>query len=557
MMRWFRRHRGWSALLAFGFLFLVAFFVYRTLFAAGTVQGVQYVTQAAENGTLIVSVSGTGNAALGSSYDVTPVASGIVRGLNVKVGDTVTEGQVLFTLENEELDMSIISAQASYDQARASVLNAEANVYQSEQSLDQLEDAADSGSSSASTTTSTTRPPATHPSTTSTTFPPTSTTSTSSPPSTVPPTTTTVPPTTTTVPPTTTTELPTTETTDTSPPTTDVSAYEAAVLLSALGTAVAAASNVDGAAATNTANNAVNLVAALSAPATADTNASGGANTVQAASAVTSTDITVAEKKLAAAEASLAAAQGGLQTAKYNLERAQADAAARTVTAPADGVITDLNILEGASLGSTTGGTTGGNQGATGVAASVTGSSSGAALTIVDPRSIGVLVQLTESDIPQIEVGQKATLTFDAFPDLTLTGKVSAMDLIGTNNQGVVTFSVTVAPDAPDDRVRAGMTGYASIVTAVRQDVLLVPTGALKTADGGGSYVEVLVDGAPERRTVTAGLSGDTQVEIQSGLQTGDEVVTQTIDPNATQTQTGTGGFGIGGGFPGAGGPGR
>src|SRR5665811_2081994 len=117
MTRWFRGHRGWTALLAFGFLFLVAFFVFRTLFAAGTVQEVQYVTQPAENGTLIVSVSGTGNAALGSSYDVTPAASGVVRELNVTVGDTVTEGQVLFTLENEQLDMSIISAQASYDQA--------------------------------------------------------------------------------------------------------------------------------------------------------------------------------------------------------------------------------------------------------------------------------------------------------------------------------------------------------------------------------------------------------------------------------------------------------
>src|SRR5665811_1294517 len=123
MKRWLRRHRGWTAVLVFGALFLVAFFVYRALFAAGTTQEVHYVTQAAENGTLVVSVSGTGNAALGSSYDVTPSISGVVRGLGVKVGDTVTEGQVLFTLENAQLDVNVISAQASYDQARAGLLN--------------------------------------------------------------------------------------------------------------------------------------------------------------------------------------------------------------------------------------------------------------------------------------------------------------------------------------------------------------------------------------------------------------------------------------------------
>lgn len=525
-------------MLAFGVLFLVAFFVYRSLFVAGTSQGVQYVAQAAENGTLVVSVSGTGNAALGSSYDVTPSVSGVVRELSVKVGDTVTEGQVLFTLENDQLDMNVISAQASYDQARASLLNAEANVYQSEQSLDQLENAADGGSSSAVTTTPITRPPSTgppvtFPSTTSTTSPPVGTTSTSSPPTTAPPTTTTLPPTTNT------TQPPVTTTTGMSPPTSDASAMQAAAMVSALGTA---------------AGETATPVAALSTPESGDTSAT----TAQASNTVTDTDITVAGKKLAAAEASLASAQGNLQTAEYNLEQARIDAASRTVTAPADGVITQLNVAEGASLGSTSTGTSGGASGTSGAAADSAGSSSGAALTIVDPHSISAVVQLMESDIPQIEVGQKATLTFDAVPDLTLTGKVTAMDLIGTNTQGVVTFNVTVTPDSRDDRIRAGMTSYASIVTAVRQDVVLVPSGAVKTGTSGGSYVEVLVNGVPEQRDVTIGLSGDTQIEIASGLRAGDEVVTQTIDPNTTATTTGSGGgFGIGGAFPGAGGPGR
>ncbi|MCZ7664300.1 MAG: HlyD family efflux transporter periplasmic adaptor subunit [Thermoleophilia bacterium] len=532
MKRWFRRHRGWAAVLAFGLLFLVAFVVYRTLFSAGSAQEVRYVTQAVEKGTVIVSVSGTGNAQVGQVYDVVPSVSGVVRGLSVEVGDSVTEGQVLFTLESEQLDMNVISAQAAYDQARASLLNAEASVIQAEQSLEQLEDAAESGGDSS--TVQTTAPPNSTSSSTSTSvYPSTSTTSTTDPP--VNTSSTTFPPTT--EPP------PTTTTVTMSPPTSAPVAAQSVALVSVQGAGDAAATTL----------------IALAASEPVDVSSSDtGSVAAQSVSTPTAADIEVAEKKLAAAQASLSASQANLQTAEHNLEQAQADAAARTVEAPTNGVITELNVVEGGTIGSTSSSSTAARAATTAAETTASSStSSGTALTIADPRSISVVVQLMETDVAQIEVGQKTTLSFDALPDLTLAGKVTAVDLIGTVNQGVVTYNVTVVPDSRDDRVRAGMTSYASIVTAVGQDVLLVPSSAVKTATGGGSYVEVMVNGAIQQRTVTAGLSSDTSVEIASGLQEGEEVVTQTINPNSTQTQSQTNGFGLGGGgvrIPGAGG---
>ena len=141
MRRRLRRHRAVTAIAVIALIIAAAFIFYRTLFAAADSTAVQYVTEPAGTGTLVVSVSGTGNLVTGLTYDVVPEVSGVVTGLRVQVGDTVSAGQALFTLENDQLDMSVVSAEIAYKQAKASVLNAEANETQAEQSLDQLYDA--------------------------------------------------------------------------------------------------------------------------------------------------------------------------------------------------------------------------------------------------------------------------------------------------------------------------------------------------------------------------------------------------------------------------------
>jgi multidrug efflux pump subunit AcrA (membrane-fusion protein) len=128
------------------------------------------------------------------------------------------------------------------------------------------------------------------------------------------------------------------------------------------------------------------------------------------------------------------------------------------------------------------------------------------------------------------------------------------MDALGTITQGVVNYSVTIGFDTIDSRIRSGMSVSAKIITQVKQDVITVANSALKT-QGNKTYVEVLKTGAqtPEQRTIEIGISNSSETEIVSGVNVGDNVVTQTINPTAKATTTSTsnnrgGGMGILGG---------
>ena len=158
-------------------------------------------------------------------------------------------------------------------------------------------------------------------------------------------------------------------------------------------------------------------------------------------------------------------------------------------------------------------------------------------------------ISLNEVDAAHVKVGEKATLTFDAIPDITLTGTVSELDAVGTMSQGVVTYTAKIRFDAQDVRVKPGMSVSASIVSAVKQDVLTVPGSAIKT-QGGNHYVElldnevrsatgtkgVLSGTPPKRQTVEIGLSSDLATEIISGLHEADIIVVRSITPTKAAT---------------------
>ncbi len=201
--------------------------------------------------------------------------------------------------------------------------------------------------------------------------------------------------------------------------------------------------------------------------------------------------------------------------------------------------------------------------------------SSAAVIAMLITRQKLAEISLNEVDVAQVKIGQKATLTFDAIPNLTITGQVAEVDAVGTVSQGVVTYTVKIGFDTQDDRVKTAMSVSAAIVTEAKPDVLLVPSSAVKSQSG-VSYVEIVegddqnialaanVSGAilknvPRRQTVTAGTSNDEFMEVVEGLKAGDVVVTRMIQPSAVQSQTQqqgglripglpTGGRGAGGG---------
>lgn len=173
------------------------------------------------------------------------------------------------------------------------------------------------------------------------------------------------------------------------------------------------------------------------------------------------------------------------------------------------------------------------------------------ALTIITQQSIAEL-SLNEVDVAKTKRGQKVTLTFDAIPDLSISGIVSDIDTVGTVSQGVVTYMVKVAFDTQDERVKPGMSVGAIIITDTRDDVLMVPNSAIKS-QGEESYVDVPTEqirhrdarmnnvillSVPKPTPVSIGVSNDISTEIVSGLNEGDIVVIRVLQPQNMQPRT-------------------
>ncbi|MCX6719724.1 MAG: efflux RND transporter periplasmic adaptor subunit [Candidatus Staskawiczbacteria bacterium] len=165
--------------------------------------------------------------------------------------------------------------------------------------------------------------------------------------------------------------------------------------------------------------------------------------------------------------------------------------------------------------------------------------SSGTVLGSIVTKQEVIEVSFNEVDAVKIKTGQKAIIAFDALPDITATGKVVDIDSVGTTSQGVVSYGAKIGLDVTDIQVKPGMSASVEIITDAKQDVLTVPNSAIKT-QGGQKYVQVLVDNIPQQKPVTTGLSNDTSTEIISGLNEGDNVVTQTVTSTSAAKTTST-----------------
>jgi len=160
-------------------------------------------------------------------------------------------------------------------------------------------------------------------------------------------------------------------------------------------------------------------------------------------------------------------------------------------------------------------------------------------------------ISLNEVDVAKVKVGQKATLTFDAVEGLSISGEVVEVDILGTASQGVVNYKVKIGFDTQDERIKPGMSLSAAIITEVKQDVLLAPNSAVKS-QGDIRYVEMVADNNMTRRqTVEVGLSNDTMSEITSGLKEGEKIVVRTSSAGTSNTSSRQQGPGVGGGVGG------
>ncbi len=97
-----------------------------------------------------------------------------------------------------------------------------------------------------------------------------------------------------------------------------------------------------------------------------------------------------------------------------------------------------------------------------------------------DLREMVIDAYFTESDIGEIQVGQKARFRVDAYPNRSFHGMVKQLRLNPKTEQNVVTYDVVIAVDNSDEKLLPGMTAYVNIDTRHSHDVLRVPTGALR-----------------------------------------------------------------------------
>ncbi|MGA2207634.1 MAG: efflux RND transporter periplasmic adaptor subunit [Terracidiphilus sp.] len=255
-----------------------------------------------------------------------------------------------------------------------------------------------------------------------------------------------------------------------------------------------------------------------------------------------------AEALLNQAMANTASARGHLHTQEATLKVNQ-DQLDRTIAiAPFDGIVTNEPIREGET-----------------VVQGIQNTEGSTLMTLADMSIITAEVKVDETDIINVQLGQPAEVTVDALPNKVFKGHVTLVgDQALLRSTGVATsqsttgteeakdFKVVVTLDNPSDELRPGLSCSAKITTAHKTNVLALPIQALSMHDpatdvakpGGGVQAAsapvksnpvqgvFVVQKDPHGRLrarfvpVTTGITGATDIEVLSGLNQGEEIVT-------------------------------
>jgi HlyD family secretion protein len=255
------------------------------------------------------------------------------------------------------------------------------------------------------------------------------------------------------------------------------------------------------------------------------------------------------EKQMKPQESRITQERATLESARYDLSKVR-------IESPIDGIVTRRNIQEGETA--------------------VIGTMNNAGTVLLQLADMGVIqaeVEVDETNIPNVQLGQKAKITIDAIPDKSFKGHVSEIGnspiqaATGATGTQATNFKVVVMLDEIVPEVRPGFTATADITTATRKDVVSVPIPAVAVRelvyDAGGQVVKepkvdkkrraadaaaaaaasstelkpgqtrketegvfVVRDAKAEFVPIKMGIAGDKYFEVLSGLKTGDQVIT-------------------------------
>ncbi|MDR3562882.1 MAG: efflux RND transporter periplasmic adaptor subunit [Negativicutes bacterium] len=157
-------------------------------------------------------------------------------------------------------------------------------------------------------------------------------------------------------------------------------------------------------------------------------------------------------------------------------------------------------------------------------------------LTVADLSKMQIQVQVDETDVGRVKLGQKVDFTVDAYPGKTFSGTISLISQKAVIQSNVVYYTVYVDVDSPQGMLFPTMTARVTIKVGESKNTLVVPLSAVKETKG-QKMVQVMVGGKTQSVPVQLGLSDDEKVEVISGLKDGDQIVLPAAKPSGAAGQ--------------------
>ncbi len=221
--------------------------------------------------------------------------------------------------------------------------------------------------------------------------------------------------------------------------------------------------------------------------------------------ALESAQASLALKKSTPREVDLAGLRAQVADAKVAMDQAADNLSKSVITAPVDGVITDVVSDIGERVTAYT-----------------------PQIRMIGTEQYDIVAQVPEANITKVKVGQQAEITLDAHgDDEKFTGFVTSENPDQTVILDAIYYDVRIQIDPRNMEIKPGMTANVTIITDQIDNAVIIPLRAIRTdAETGDKTIRVLVNDQPVERKITVGTRGDEgRVQIIDGVTKGDQII--------------------------------
>ncbi len=214
----------------------------------------------------------------------------------------------------------------------------------------------------------------------------------------------------------------------------------------------------------------------------------------------------LALKKAGSTQQQIDAQAAQLRSAQAQLQSAQALYAKTLITSPINGIVSKVDVMAGEIASPST-----------------------PVISLISAANYEVESYISETDIAKIHVGQTVQITLDAYGKTNIfPATVTSVDPAETVFEGVSTYKAKFQFLQNDERIKSGMTANLTIQTDKRDGVIVIPQQAIYLKNG-EKMVKVRIGSRDEERVVQTGsINNEGEIEIKSGLSSGDQIIVST-----------------------------